>query len=228
VLPAKPTQSTVADLLDDKVAEAEKMNPNIIKAEPRSTYLDTVLSQPIVSSKPALSSKAFQDACRPLQASGAVRMPGAFTSDSYVDPPPRPSPQSKNLSQPTIPCFRDFSGTFSIDCNHCGKAVPNEHYHCSICENGDFDLCQGCVDKGINCEGEDHWLIKRFIRNGIIIPSVTETCAPRQNKADKKIEIPAATDFEERTCNSCIDRKSFPSTSVLWLTLAQSSQLRRS
>ena len=211
VLPAKPAKVSF-DLLDDKMAEIEKMKPAEMKLEPRSTYLETVLSHPVGTGKPVPTYKNFQNADRPFEKTqgqaGAYVMPGAFTTtEPLADPQPRPSPQSTKFSQPTVPCFRDFSGTFSIDCNHCGMAVPNEHYHCGTCEKGDFDLCQACVENGVTCYGEDHWLIKRFIRNGMIIPSVTETSAPRMKKVDAMIEIPAAVDFEERTCNSCINRK---------------------
>jgi len=199
IMPPNKPQAVAVDLLDDKALEREKIKPVDIKPEPRSTYLETVLSQPVPANK----------AQGPFKTStGNTRMPGAFCSgDSYMDPPPRPAPRSKDFSQPTLPCFRDFTGTFSIDCNSCGTSVPNEHYHCSICEKGDFDLCQKCVQNGVTCEGEDHWLIKRSIRNGIIVPSVTETCAPRKPKEEEPpMQIPGVPDYDERTCNSCINQ----------------------
>lgn len=192
-------------------AEADKMAPGASKAEPRQSYLETVLSQPLPKTAPAPSFRAFTETNRPPQPTCAI--PGAFYSgDSFADPPPRPAPRSVQLSQPTLPSFHDFSnGTFSIDCNHCSKSIPNEHYHCGICEKGDFDLCQACVDSGLTCDGDDHWLIKRFIRNGAVIPSVTETCAPRKANQEK-MDTPMSPAHEdgERTCNSCINRKSLP------------------
>lgn len=52
-------------------------------------------------------------------------------------------------------------------CSICGEQIPDidGHYHCSICDDDDFDLCQACVDKGIRCRSEDHWLIKRIVKN---------------------------------------------------------------
>ncbi|RMZ85492.1 hypothetical protein DV737_g727, partial [Chaetothyriales sp. CBS 132003] len=168
----------------------------------------TVL-QPPPTKATVPSFKAFTETSRPHQP--VCSIPGAFSSnDSYVDPPPRPAPRSAQLSQPTLPSFHDFStGTFSIDCNHCGTSVPNEHFHCGICDKGDFDLCQACVDSGITCDGDDHWLIKRTIQNGLIMASVTDTCPPRKIHKAELTETPTSpgNDEGERTCNSCINRK---------------------
>ncbi|PHH83097.1 hypothetical protein CDD83_3065 [Cordyceps sp. RAO-2017] len=30
---------------------------------------------------------------------------------------------------------------FAVCCNHCEKTIPGAHYHCSTCDDGDFDLC---------------------------------------------------------------------------------------
>lgn len=98
---------------------------------------------------------------------------------------------------------------FSVYCNNCSEAIPDVHYHCSTCDDGDFDLCQTCVDDGVLCGGEDHWMIKRFVKSGKVINSTTETIAPKapatQPKSAPAIpEDPVAT----RTCNSCIQELS--------------------
>jgi hypothetical protein len=215
-----PLNKTPVDLLDDKATDFEKTQYTGIKSEPRASYLDTVLSQPLASGlprsprpfellpdlKPLTSSKVKEAVMTPQEptrsSQSTARMPGAFCSaEPYSEPTGR-------VYRSTAPCFGDYTGTFSIDCNSCNKSIPNEHYHCSICEKGDFDLCQKCIDNGTTCNGDDHWLIKRFIRNGIIIPSVTETCAPRKAKQEKpSMHIPGIADYEERTCNSCLIRK---------------------
>ena len=129
-------------------------------------------------------------------------------SDSYMDPPPRTAPRSAQLSQPTLPSCYDFSaGTFRIVCNHCGKSIPNEHFHCSICEKGDFDLCRACHDSGVTCDGDDHLLIKRHIRNGSVVAHVTDECQPRKHQ---KVEVVALTSIslpcipEACHCSRCI------------------------
>lgn len=75
------------------------------------------------------------------------------------------------------------NGMFCIDCNNCGRSIANAHYHCSICENGDYDLCLQCVGAGSSCRGEGHWLIKRTVKDGVVTNSTTETIAPRDQSA---------------------------------------------
>ncbi|KAL2367758.1 hypothetical protein RJ035_004979 [Blastomyces gilchristii] len=102
-----------------------------------------------------------------------------------------------------------------IDCNHCGERVPDAHYHCSICDDGDYDLCQKCIDAGVLCPGEGHWLIKRTVNDGRINYSVTETIAPRKyhepepqeelNNTEKHITSMEVDEMRvrARTCNAC-------------------------
>ncbi|EKV16754.1 hypothetical protein PDIG_19430 [Penicillium digitatum PHI26] len=75
------------------------------------------------------------------------------------------------------------NGMFCIDCNDCGRSIANAHYHCSICENGDYDLCLQCVGAGASCRGEGHWLIKRTVKDGVVTNSTTETIAPCNQSA---------------------------------------------
>jgi next to BRCA1 gene 1 protein len=82
------------------------------------------------------------------------------------------------------------SSVFCIDCNNCGGSIPGEHYHCSICDEGDYDLCPACVDAGVSCSGEDHWLLKRLVQNGVIINSTTETIAPRRLRYSQPAALP--------------------------------------
>ncbi|KAK4175554.1 hypothetical protein QBC36DRAFT_311928 [Triangularia setosa] len=114
---------------------------------------------------------------------------------------------------------------YAVCCNSCDKNVPDVHYHCSKCDGGDFDLCQECVDAGIACYGAEHWLIKRFIKNGLIISSTTETLPPKQVKqaappsppsppAEKPCVAPVSERIipvfnglaysSMRTCNCCV------------------------
>lgn len=111
--------------------------------------------------------------------------------------------------------------TFTICCNNCDVAIPDAHWHCGICDNGDFDLCLQCVEDGELCDDEDHWLIKRFVQDGKVINCTTKTIAPRKTSnanVESEKEIPGAferscktEEFEgppqNRTCNSCIGGK---------------------
>ena len=147
--------------------------------------------------------------------------------------PQKPSEEKAAAAEVPAPAPR---ATFAVCCNSCDRNIPDSHYHCSTCDDGDFDLCQGCVDMGITCYGADHWLIKRFTKNGAIINSTTERIAPKPKAAAKPEPVPAAApapapapaprpaiptsffDFHEsafrdatgnvRTCNNCVAGKS--------------------
>jgi next-to-BRCA1 protein 1 len=189
--------------------------PHKAQAESRPSYLDTVLSYPPQPTAPSLPPydpyTTYRPAAYRSTALSTAMGLNNTTNDTLVMPP-----LSTTTPMPTnIPNFHDYpSGAFCIDCNNCGKSIPHEHYHCSICDAGDFDLCQGCVDRGVTCDGEEHWLIKRSIRGGMVIPSVTETIAPKKpiskpvGTQDMKESVPL-NEYEdesvaERTCNSCI------------------------
>lgn len=170
-------------------AVEDKLVPESSK---RNTYLETVLSGPPTEQ---VSFKPFKLPTLPK-----------------VEEPKSKSP-APTLSMPTLPTLNDFCGTtFSIDCNHCGGSVSNEHYHCSKCEMGDFDLCPACINRGITCDGDDHWLIKRTINDGRVVSSNTATLPPKKKTMPPPIPVveEEAPIYEEdqRTCNSCIIRKS--------------------
>lgn len=99
---------------------------------------------------------------------------------------------------------------YSVYCNSCNATIPDVHYHCDVCDNGDYDLCEGCMDKGISCAGENHWMIKRFVKNGKVINSVTKTHPQRASSNVSKATLVEAEEPKEvvvgsiRTCNSCI------------------------
>ncbi|KAI1778357.1 hypothetical protein F4818DRAFT_405807 [Hypoxylon cercidicola] len=109
---------------------------------------------------------------------------------------------------------------FTVCCNSCDRAVPDAHFHCSTCDDGDFDLCQDCVDRGITCYDDAHWLIKRFIKDGHINNSTTHV-APKPTRPQAKeastssVSLPIRSaewspvpswdaSYNDRTCNCCV------------------------
>lgn len=38
-------------------------------------------------------------------------------------------------------------------CDVCNFRIPSDHYHCSRCRGGNWDVCQECWDKGARCSG---------------------------------------------------------------------------
>lgn len=104
-----------------------------------------------------------------------------------------------------------------VYCNNCNHPMEDEHFHCGVCDGGDYDLCPACVDNGIHCPGTGHWMVKRFVKNGSVVNSTTQRIPPK-NRAEETQDMPGAfTDEKQsvdcdddmtRTCNCCV--KSLP------------------
>lgn len=82
-----------------------------------------------------------------------------------------PEPPKEDVSKP--PTSRMPRCSWQVCCNSCDQPMADVHYHCSICDNGDYDLCESCVQSGKLCSGDGHWLIKRVIKNGQVFNSTT-------------------------------------------------------
>ncbi|KAG8529485.1 uncharacterized protein KY384_006122 [Bacidia gigantensis] len=120
-----------------------------------------------------------------------------------------------------------MSSNFFLSCNRCDNSIPDTHWHCGVCEKGDFDLCLACVQKGSMCDNDKHWLIKRFFKNGEITNSTTETLGPKGYSGG----VPGAFASEaknlyeqaERTCNACV--QIFPEAKFVTCTLCDDYDL---
>lgn len=149
---------------------------------PRHSYLETVLSSPIPVAQPETL---------PLPLPTSSTPPSSNITAAPLDPLPQYREfdmEQDKLRFPVI-SHNSPSGMFCIDCNNCGRSIPNEHYHCSICEYGDYDLCPQCVDAGASCRGEGHWLIKRVVDGGIVTNSTTQTMASRPKAAQETASV---------------------------------------
>ncbi|KAJ5162409.1 hypothetical protein N7492_007801 [Penicillium capsulatum] len=180
---AKSKLRIKASTVDPSTVTAEEESTPAQPADqnvPRHNYLETVLSSPIVPTPQP----------EPLLPVSAPELPRM--DDSAVPHLMRLRANNSLLrdfdleqGELRFPVISHHSprGMFCIDCNNCGRSIANEHYHCSICESGDYDICPQCVEDGASCRGESHWLIKRVVQNGIVTNSTTETIPPRQSQA---------------------------------------------
>jgi hypothetical protein len=113
---------------------------------------------------------------------------------SYIDdiirdtrsPNPKDRPPAKNLVAP-FPSNDDESQQFAIltelmeayvslptafcfFCSECGTLTTDLHYHCYICDAGDFDLCTACfVEQRICCWIPQHRMVTRIIKDGDLV-----------------------------------------------------------
>lgn len=90
------------------------------------------------------------------------------------------------------------AGSWTVYCNACDSPMADAHFHCDICEDDDFDLCESCFANGVFCPGKDHSLIKRFVKNGKVIVSTTERLLPRNMKVNEQPEPASQTAFESK------------------------------
>ncbi|KAI5811615.1 hypothetical protein DFH27DRAFT_621097, partial [Peziza echinospora] len=111
---------------------------------------------------------------------------------------------------------------YAVYCNVCSVDVDSAHFHCGICDGGDFDLCEKCVTEGKHCLNEQHWMVKRSITNGEVVSS-REYMRINFSLSSKAAE-PAAEENEEeqaqdasRTCNCCC--KDFPEAKFIECTV---------
>ncbi len=186
----------------------------------------------MTESSPHVSVKANSEASTPTKQEpvGEAPVPSSFSTRESFFAELASISSHQPVSIHNVDRSLNIQGTYSVFCNECDDTIPGAHYHCSICDDGDFDLCQSCVASGVLCGGEGHWLIKRIIKNGKVINSTTETIAPRTSKAEDGHEVPGAftseakpedsVDTETRTCNSCVNSKlaEFPYCRSLSLT----------
>ncbi|OKL62980.1 hypothetical protein UA08_02066 [Talaromyces atroroseus] len=136
-------------------------------------YLETVLSSSASPTNTVSNDDLVSRVSTNIDSQSTQTMTSPLLSQSMLEEKQRAYPfRFPNSNHP--------SSMYCIDCNNCGGSILGEHYHCSICDGGDYDLCSACVDAGVSCPGEDHWLLKRLVQNGVIINSTTETIAPKR------------------------------------------------
>jgi len=75
--------------------------------------------------------------------------------------------------------------------------MADAHYHCGICDGGDYDLCEACRASGKNCHNEDHWLVKRFVKDGKVVSSTTERLPTNSKPQSKMDTVDEAADKHE-------------------------------
>jgi ankyrin repeat protein len=58
-----------------------------------------------------------------------------------------------------------------VNCDICMSRIPdfNSHYHCGICSDGDFDICQKCIASGAFYLDHSHKLMERMVKDGTLV-----------------------------------------------------------
>ena len=171
----------------------------------------TLRPEPVTKTLPTLMTKKEPEEEAPV--------PRAFVERQSI-----PNPAAQNpMAKPTVlrGCDQTFHApltAFTVQCNNCNENIDNTHYHCSICDEGDYDLCPKCINFGVHCEVDNHFLIKRSIDHGRVVNSTMETAPRKTVKIEEpEKEVPGAftTEAKEetpleslemtRTCNCCVN-----------------------
>jgi len=177
------------------------------------SLLSSILPSPVVEVAPSdklRESNSTVDATRSIDEAVAEAVMKYFNGPDYaeklsnsikieVERQSRSVSAASSVHDGPISCIlpQTSSSSYMVCCNNCDTSIHGMHYHCSICDHGDYDLCQTCVDdKGVHCD-DSHWLIKRHLENGKFVNSTTET----RYKRSKPCEPPLVN---TRTCNCCI------------------------
>ncbi|CAI6080602.1 unnamed protein product, partial [Clonostachys chloroleuca] len=52
------------------------------------------------------------------------------------------------------------------ECDICDETtcILGPYIHCKKCNDGDFDICQGCLFQGFGCKGKGHKWLKQYLR----------------------------------------------------------------
>ena len=241
--------------LKDPVAEEETKSPKpaSVEDEPEesvSTPQETRATESSPSPPVALPTPATQPAMAPtetfaqsqqpenqlrslettLEAIQASMLLAAAATNKTVQSTCAASRLSASASSPAVSSLlasRAARTNYAVCCNSCDEIIQGSHFHCSTCDDGDYDLCQRCVNQGKICNNNDHWLIKRSVENGAIVNSTTERIAPKpkakpQPRAASETApsqptasatqtqermVPIFNDFlysSIRTCNCCV------------------------
>lgn len=67
-------------------------------------------------------------------------------------------------------------------CDRCNCNLGDEWWHCGICSDGDYDICQRCSEKKLRCKDDSHdltkWMGNVYYGNGVIGPGPTDMMLP--------------------------------------------------
>jgi next-to-BRCA1 protein 1 len=213
-----PKPVTVEDAPEPSVAETYESTENITPTEsgasqsttdsatemptpstaPSSITLLSGVELPLRTSSSVLldtveTTKVEQEQEQEVEAPDADSLPANFAQSAPFDPQTVYSSFQEYCDPALQSHFVLAPAPFAVCCNHCEKTVADVHYHCQTCDDGDFDLCQACVDQAVSCYDENHWLIKRTMVDGQLVASSTERIEPK-SQAKKEAESPVQED----------------------------------
>ncbi|KAL8726116.1 MAG: hypothetical protein Q9166_006908 [cf. Caloplaca sp. 2 TL-2023] len=94
---------------------------------------------------------------------------------------------------------RNDIATEYIMCSNCSKRPLKLYHHCNICDGGQFDLCQTCLNKGIYCHDRSHELVQPMDEVAIDIePTDEEIKLYVERELSKELKLGNVTTRDQR------------------------------
>ena len=99
------------------------------------------------------------------------------------------------------------NATSSLFCDGCDAVIPDieNHWHCYVCDNGDYDLCQLCVDEDIKCPGGGRHLVQRAFANP---RADCSRCRQVLMETTRSYRCNICLNEDHRICGECFDEDS--------------------
>ncbi|KAL8698578.1 MAG: hypothetical protein Q9201_006495 [Fulgogasparrea decipioides] len=97
---------------------------------------------------------------------------------------------------------RDDVDTTIIQCSNCSKRPLKISYNCNICDGGNFDLCQSCVDQKIHCHDKRHQLVEAPEVRVDIEPTDDEIRRYVENELTKELKLGSVATRNRRNTTS--------------------------
>ena len=75
---------------------------------------------------------------------------------------PQPDVDPAEIQQALMPYISSgYDLDHTVWCDECDELTTDVHFHCNLCESGDYDICQACFERGRRCLVPEHQLVKR-------------------------------------------------------------------
>ncbi|KAH6627066.1 hypothetical protein B0J18DRAFT_365313 [Chaetomium sp. MPI-SDFR-AT-0129] len=207
-----PEEDTTPAVQDESLLEPKEAFEEPIEDKTNSIIEPTDTEREPDSEKAADTSDDSEQLIKPMLEAMTEKL-GALSVDV-------PETETSSTTQTCAVNCPAIHANYAVCCNSCDSTIPDAHYHCSTCDDGDYDLCENCVERGVTCNGTNHWLIKRFVKQGVIINSTTERLPPKPKGKPLPKQAPATSapvaperiipvfndnlDGSMRTCNCCV------------------------
>lgn len=73
------------------------------------------------------------------------------------------------------------SDTIDIICDICQVGRLSRFYHCSVCDDGNYDICERCFEKGGWCSSQEHSMVEHVADGEPVFNKVHHWKAPPSN-----------------------------------------------